>query len=195
MTEAIINAVSETEQAEAISVLTLAFSTDPMSRWSLPDPVKYLKLFPSVARAFGGTGHSVNAWYIAEDCSGAAMWLPPGMEGDGETLERIFMENAPQEIMGDLPSLFEQMTAFHPTEPHWYLPMIGVDPARQGKGTGSALMKAALTKVDDDGLIAYLESSNEKNIPLYERHGFEVIGRIQSGSSPVLYPMLRKASK
>jgi hypothetical protein len=28
----------------------------------------------------------------------------------------------------------------------------------------------------------------------YERHGFEIAGRIQSGSSPVLTPMLRPAS-
>nr|WP_257785612.1 GNAT family N-acetyltransferase [Pedobacter steynii] len=70
------------------------------------------------------------------------------------------------------------MDKFHPTEPHWYLPMIGVDPAHQGAGVGSALM---------------IESSNPKNISLYKRHGFEVIGTIQSGNSPVLRPMLRKA--
>jgi ribosomal protein S18 acetylase RimI-like enzyme len=54
-------------------------------------------------------------------------------------------------------------------------------------------MTEALKAVDRDGLIAYLESSNPKNISLYQRHGFEVIGEIQSGSSPVLRPMLRKA--
>ena len=89
--------------------------------------------------------------------------------------------------------IFEQMEKFHPTEPHWYLPMIGVDPAHQGAGTGAALMTEALKAVDRDGVIAYLESSNPKNITLYQRHGFEVIGEIQSGSSPVLRPMLRKA--
>lgn len=89
-------------------------------------------------------------------------------------------------------SIIEQMEKFHPTEPHWYLPMIGVDPAHQGAGTGAALMTEALRNVDSSGLIAYLESSNPRNIPLYQRHGFEVIGEIQSGSSPVLRPMLRK---
>jgi ribosomal protein S18 acetylase RimI-like enzyme len=89
--------------------------------------------------------------------------------------------------------IFEQMEKFHPTEPHWYLPMIGVDPAHQGAGIGSALMMEALKAVDRDGIIAYLESSNPRNIPLYQRYGFEVIGEIQSGSSPVLRPMLRRA--
>ena len=29
--------------------------------------------------------------------------------------------------------------------------------------------------------MAYLESSNPRNIPLYERHGFEALGEIQVG--------------
>ncbi len=71
--------------------------------------------------------------------------------------------------------------------------MIGVDPARQGGGIASALLAESLRAIDREGAIAYLESSNPRNIPLYERHGFEVIGEIQSGSSPGARPMLRKA--
>lgn len=118
---------------------------------------------------------------------------PPGVEPDEESLMRLLDENAPHDIKDDMPGIFEQMEKFHPTEPHWYLPLIGVDPVYQGAGLGSALMTEALKAVDRDGLIAYLESSNPRNISLYEHHGFEVIGEIQSGSSPVLRPMLRRA--
>lgn len=71
--------------------------------------------------------------------------------------------------------------------------MIGADPSRQGQGLGSALLKEGLKRCDADGVIAYLESSNPKNIPLYERYGFEVIGVIQPGDFPPFYPMLRPA--
>jgi ribosomal protein S18 acetylase RimI-like enzyme len=67
-----------------------------------------------------------------------------------------------------------------------------VDPTRQGKGYGSALLEHALALCDRDGKLAYLESSNPANIPLYERHGFEVAGTIQAGSSPPFWPMVRK---
>ncbi|WP_373696803.1 GNAT family N-acetyltransferase [Microvirga yunnanensis] len=80
-----------------------------------------------------------------------------------------------------------------PDEPHWYLPLIGVNPAQQGKGYGSALLKHALRLCDEDGTLAYLESSNPKNIPLYQRHGFQVLGTIQVGNSPPITPMLRRA--
>jgi ribosomal protein S18 acetylase RimI-like enzyme len=71
--------------------------------------------------------------------------------------------------------------------------MIGVDPVRQGRGLGSALLKHGLGQCDAQGLPAYLESSNPKNVPLYERHGFEVMGLIQPADFPPLYPMLRVA--
>lgn len=181
------------DEAGAIGALTLAFSTDPMARWSLPDPAKYLATFPSIARAFGGSAFERGTAYIANGISGAALWLPPGIGSDEESLMRLLDENTGGDIKEHMPGIFEQMEKFHPTGPHWYLLMIGVDPAHQGAGVGSALMTEALKAVDRDGLIAYLESSNPKNISLYERHGFEVIGEIQSGSSPVLRPMLRRA--
>jgi GNAT superfamily N-acetyltransferase len=68
----------------------------------------------------------------------------------------------------------------------------GVDPAHQGKGLGGVLMRHATDICDRDGVLAYLESSNLRNVPLYERHGFEILGTIQAGSSPVITPMLRK---
>lgn len=181
------------EEAGAIDALILAFSTDPMARWSLPDARKYLAAFPSIARAFGGSAFARGTSYIADGFTGTALWLPPGVGPDEETLLRVLNENAGDDIKEDMPRIFEQMQKFHPTEPHWYLPMIGVDPAHQGAGVGSALMTEALKAVDRDGLIAYLESSNPKNVSLYERHGFEIIGEIQSGNSPVVRPMLRRA--
>jgi hypothetical protein len=53
-------------------------------------------------------------------------------------------------------------------------------------------MKHALVPCDLDHKLAYLEASNPKNIPLYERHGFELLGVIQVGTSPPIFPMLRK---
>lgn len=181
------------DQAGVFGVLTLAFSVDPMARWSLPEPARYLATFSLITKAFGGSAFERGTAYIADGFTGAALWLPPGTESDEASLKRLFDENTNDDIKDDMQRIFEEMKKFHPTEPHWYLPMIGVDPMRQGAGIGSALMTEALKAVDRDQSIAYLESSNPRNISLYQRHGFEVIGEIQYGSSPVLRPMLRKA--
>ena len=86
---------------------------------------------------------------------------------------------------------FGEMASYRPEGDCWYLPLIGVDPAHQGRGLGSMMLKHALNIIDEKGLPAFLESSNPANISLYERHGFEVVGRIQVGSSPAVHPMHR----
>jgi len=190
-----VRAVLNNDQTSVIDILTLAFTADPMARWSFSDPVNYLATFPSLAKAFGGRAFEKGTAYIADGHAGAALWLPPGVSSDEESLKEIFEKATSEDIKEDMQAIFEQMEKFHPSQPHWYLPMIGVDPVCRGIGIGSALMTEALKAVDRDGLIAYLESSNPKNVPLYQRYGFEVIAEIQSGSSPILRPMLRKARR
>jgi ribosomal protein S18 acetylase RimI-like enzyme len=143
-------------------------------------------------KAFGGNAFTHGSAYYVEGHAGAALWLPPDVRPDEEALSALLKGTGAAEIQKDLASVFEQMSGYHPKEPHWYLPLIGVDPFQQGKGHGSSLMKHALIPCDRDRTVAYLESSNPKNLPLYERHGFEVLGTIQVGTSPPIFPMLRK---
>jgi GNAT superfamily N-acetyltransferase len=99
----------------------------------------------------------------------------------------------PQDEQEERFAFMGQMGEYHPAYEHWYLPLIGVDPPQRGNGLGSALLRHALERADRDHLPAYLEATSPKNKPLYERHGFEEIGVIQFGSSPPMWPMLRKA--
>jgi GNAT superfamily N-acetyltransferase len=85
--------------------------------------------------------------------------------------------------------------SYHTREPHWYLPILGVDPLQYGKGLGSFLMQYAAPLFDPENVVACLELSNAKNILFYKRHGFELLGTIQVGGSPSIYPMLRKPRK
>lgn len=183
---------TESDGAPAIDVVVLAFSSDPAARWTWPHPQEYLRHFPGFVRAFGGNAFSHRSAYYIDGYAGAALWLPPGVHPDEEALMTIMQRTVAERVQKDASALMEQMGRYHPSEPHWYLPLIGVDPCQQGKGYGAALMQPALALCDRDRKLAYLESSNPRNIPLYERHGFEVLGTIQVGSSPPIRPMLRK---
>jgi ribosomal protein S18 acetylase RimI-like enzyme len=187
-----VRAAGEAEQQAVIDVITLAFGTDPMARWAYPNPHTYLVVMPETIKAFGGNGFAHGAVHLVDGGRAAAMWLPPGVQPDSERLEALTTQHAPPERQADMGQVFEQMGRFHPEEPCWYLPLIGVDPACQGRGYGSALLRHALARVDRDRAPAYLESSNPRNVPLYERHGFEILGSIQAGSSPTIVPMLRR---
>ena len=86
------------------------------------------------------------------------------------------------------------MEAAHPSEEHWYLAILGTDPARQGNGVGRSLIAAVTDRCDTTGVGAYLESSKASNVPYYERFGFVVTGEIQVADSPILYAMWRDPS-
>jgi GNAT superfamily N-acetyltransferase len=190
-----VRAAADKDRETVIGVITLAFASDPMARWAYPDPAAYLAVMPQVAAAFGGNGFPHGAAHLIEGGMGAAMWLPPGVEPDVERLAALTDAHVPKERISDMMQVFEQMDRCHPANPCWYLPLIGVDPAYQGRGCGSALLRYALERCDREGMPAYLESSNPRNVPLYLRHGFEIVGNIQAGSSPPMVPMLRLPNK
>jgi len=182
----------ESDEAGVIDALKLAFVADPATRWVWPDPQKYLSHFPSFVRAFGGKAFAHKSAHYVGNYYGAALWLPPNVHPDSDVLITLLQDTASEEAQKDGPEVFEKMSSFHPNEPHWYLPLLGVDPFHHDKGVGSKLMVHALTVIDKDNTSAYLESSNPTNIPFYKRHGFELLGTIQVNTFPPIFPMLRK---
>jgi ribosomal protein S18 acetylase RimI-like enzyme len=192
MTRATIQSATTADEAAVIVVLTLAFSTDPVARWQYPNPQQYLTHFPPFVRAFGGNAFAHGSAYYVEGYAGAALWLPPGVQPDEDTLMSLIQNTVGEGERRELFAVFEQMGSYHPQEPYWYLPLIGLEALHQGHGYGAALMAHALASCDRNQTLAYLESTNPRNISLYQRHGFEVLGTIQVGTSPPLFPMLRK---
>jgi ribosomal protein S18 acetylase RimI-like enzyme len=187
-----VRTLTTDDENAAIATIALAFAADPMTRWTWPNPDQYLAAMPRMARAFGGRAFAHGSALATVDFAGVALWLPTGVGPDKAGLSEVMQSTVSPSRLKEGAEIFEQMAAYHPREPHWYLPLIGVDPAHQGKGVGDALMAHALERCDREQALAYLESTNPRNASLYLRHGFEPIGTIQAGSSPLLVPMLRK---
>lgn len=192
MTIPIVKTAIESDEANIIDALKLAFVADPATRWVWPEPQKYLSHFSSFAKAFGGKAFAYQSAHYVGNYSGAALWLPPNVHPDVDQLIALLQSSGSDEAKNDGPEVFEKMNSYHPNEPHWYLPLLGVDPLHHGQGLGSALIQHAIVMCDRDNKLAYLESSNPTNISLYERHGFELLGTIQVKTSPHIFPMLRK---
>jgi ribosomal protein S18 acetylase RimI-like enzyme len=187
-----VRTMTEDDEASAIATVALAFVADPATRWTWPQPRQYLDAMPTFVHAFASGAFAHGGAFCTNGYAGVALWLPPGVRPDNERMGALMESTASPSARAAAPALFEQMATYHPHEPHWYLPLIGVDPACQGRGLGDALMTFATERCDGDGFPAYLESSNPRNIPLYRRHGFEALGTVQVGSSPPIVPMLRR---
>jgi GNAT superfamily N-acetyltransferase len=193
MSQLTVSPIAEDDQARALDTLVLAFAADPVERWLYPQPDSYLRSFPPFLVAFGGRAFAEQTAWKLGDCSAVALWLPPGAEPDGDALVAHLTGTVAPDQHDVMFSVLGQMEEAHPAYPHWYLPWLGVDPAAQGRGFGTQLMRPALATVDDSHLPAYLETPNPRTIPFYERLGFEVTGQAQAGSCPPITCMLRPA--
>lgn len=187
-----IKAASSQDLDCCVDAIVLAFSKDPCVRWMYSDPHQYLENMPYFVRLFAGRAFTSGTAHYIDRFAGVALWLPPGVQPDEEKLVSLIKRSVAPSQHENVFAFIEQMAAYHPSEPHYHLPMIGVDSIWQGQGYGSMLLKHALVTCNYQKLPLYLESTNPKNVPLYKRHGFEVIGTIQVETSPPCFPMLRQ---
>jgi ribosomal protein S18 acetylase RimI-like enzyme len=188
-----VEVVGMADRGVALNTIVAAFAADPLLRWIMPKADTYLTFAGAAFDNFGGAAFAAGSAYQAADFAGVALWIPPGHDDEeiDANVANLLAQAVDPERLQEVGSVLSAMQSYHPDTPCWYLPLIGVDPYHQGRGLGAELMKYALARCDEQGLPAYLESSNPANISLYERHGFEVIGRIQEQSSPLVHPMLR----
>ncbi|MEU6483609.1 GNAT family N-acetyltransferase [Streptomyces sp. NPDC046887] len=173
--------------------LALAFDDDPMMRWFFPDgATRQDRLGRYFATLF--TGQYAQHGVCERTGSAVAFWVAPeGQEKavpDAETIRRL------QEILGDRVEVFraavETAAAHAYGEPHWYLALLGADPAAQGQGHGAALLRSGLAKADAAGLPVCLESSKPANLPFYEHFGFAIRGEVRLGEDgPTVWAMVR----
>ena len=179
-------------EANAIATLTLAFASDPAARWCWPASADFLVGFPQFVRALGGRAFASQGGFEVADGAGVALWLPPGVEPDEADLIDLVQRRVHASLQNEVFELIQQMGQHHPQFPHWYLPFVGVEPLHQSRGLGAVVLQPILERCDREGLPAYLESSNARNIPFYERLGFRSVGAMQAGTSPEIVPMLRE---
>lgn len=110
-----------------------------------------------------------------------SVWMGPG--GFPWTLTRK-LRAAPHllRVMAASPRRFATFARYganaeaaHPTDPQWYLVVLGVRPTAQGRGLGTVLVDAGLALADRDGAACRLETSDPANTAFYERFGFTVV--------------------
>src|SRR5690348_15649210 len=182
--------------AEPLSqTLARAFADDPLTSHLLPNPATRGEKLPRMFRLLFKLGLPYNACYVTSGYEAATLWRPPG---GWHVHLKDYILNAP-ELLGifggnvfGVMGTMDRVEKLHPQKPHWYLQTIGTDPAKQGKGFGSLIMRDMLAKADAARMPCYLESSKDTNIPIYKSFGFEVTGEIRIPNGPTLWPMWRE---
>ncbi len=171
---------------EASAVLARAFQDDPAWVWLLPDPQRRAGLLPWLFEVgFGVTAADV--WTTEGAVCGVARWLPPGRAAMRVAPTIRALLSTPlrlREATGRFLAYgraVENLRARVAPGPHWYLAGIGVNPADQGRGIGSALLRPGIEGAERARLPAVLLTNSERNLSFYRRHGFEVVAE---GATP-----------
>ena len=187
---------------QAAQDLADAFVTDPHISWIVRGDrhcdAARLKFFQFI---LAGSALPDGEVRRPEAGGAAAVWIPSETLGDQSLIDEIkllplLLSVTGLSRFGRLAALRAAMDKHHPMDrPHSYLWFIGVAPQAQGLGIGSRLLKAGLDRLDAEGRAAFLETSTERNVALYRRHGFEIIADYKpSPTGPQTYGMWRNAN-
>ncbi|MBA3652867.1 MAG: GNAT family N-acetyltransferase [Actinobacteria bacterium] len=194
-----VRKATEADVTQLGVTLARAFQDDPAFSWAAPDAARRERAGPRyfellLRRTYLPKGEV----YVAGDGAAAALWAPPEKwqvsTAASLPLFPVMLRACGRHLSRAL-RMLSSMEATHKTqtEPHYYLPFIGTDPASQGKGFGTALVADMVARCDAEGVPAYLEATSTQNQALYHRHGFVPLEELHwVGGGPPWWPMWRK---
>lgn len=189
------------ETSDAMHLAARAFAEDPLFRYVYPNPSRRVTGFAREHAAY--VRHYYRPYGLCEVAehsgvlAGLALWLPPGAEPPAW---RDLMTLPTLARTVGLRRLWTVMRAYRafddalPTPPYWYLGLLAVAPEAQGRGVGSALVRAGLARADRDGVPVFLETGTRDNVAFYQRLGFEVTDEIDVPGGPMHWGMRREVT-
>ena len=186
---AVIRTATTADIPALSATLARAFHDDPVATYALPSDRRRPRQLGRFYTERLRTLVPEELVFCDDERRVAALWAPPDKWHTplGELLRvRTFSWRSPLFLVGGM-----QVERRHPTEPHYYLAILGADPSAQGTGLGSRVLAPMLDRCDTEGVPAYLESSKERNLDFYARHGFRVTDDMRLPLGPPMWFMWR----
>jgi GNAT superfamily N-acetyltransferase len=176
-------------------VLAEAFGELPPSRWLIADPAARQQVFPGYFRLCLEHAMASGVVHTTPDRGAAALWIPAGQDAAGPPAgyaARLAAATAPW--TGRFLAFDAALDRRNPAgAPYHHLAILGVRPGLQGRGAGTALLRAYHQVLDHQGARAYLEAASLRTRRIYLRHGYTDHGRpIHLPNGPLMYPMWRE---
>ncbi|MFW9989452.1 MAG: GNAT family N-acetyltransferase [Candidatus Odinarchaeota archaeon] len=176
--------LTEDHVKKASEVLSRAFYDNPGFIFTIPDDserkekLKYIFEYIIRYDVLYGEVYSPSA-----DLEGIAGWIPfeyiyKTYEAKVKSGGKKVVEELGIEFYKRTKKIEEYTDLIHKRNApfkHWYLAPLGVEPELQGKGYAGILLKAMFARVEKENLPIYLETNTDKNISIYENHGFEIL--------------------
>lgn len=175
----------EKSQVPAASeLLSRAFYDDPLFSSFIPDPLQRKKKLHYLLETIVQYSVTYGEVYATSpNFEGVSVWLPSdrvdmtlwrGLRSGGLSIIIHLGVRSTINQLNDSDFICS-VHKRHIDSPHWYLYLLGVDPALRGQGYASKLVKPVLVRTERKGMACWLDNTNENNLPLYQHYGFRVI--------------------
>ncbi|MEI6648942.1 MAG: GNAT family N-acetyltransferase [Actinomycetes bacterium] len=178
-----------------VEIFTSAFFDDPLWGPVFPDRTRRVQQATAFWRLFTTSAIRYPWTFLTEHGESAAMWIPAdGIDltsAEEESFENFLIEIGDHPIAKNILAIMDQFAKARPTEPHFYLSLLGTLQSFRGQGLGMALLRENLGRIDAQGAPAYLESTNALNNARYESVGFRPHGSFTIPSGLVVTTMWR----
>ena len=184
-------ALGDARFGEVAALIGRAFQDDPLFVHGCPDPSARARWLPwsflwSITKGelFGqvlGTAGDLTGVAIAVGPSGSDLDRLVAAVERARAPRRAALAAGEAETFGRYDDAVG--AAFEPADaalhlavagPHWYVDVVAVEPARQGRGVGTALLDAVHGRADADGVPTVLLTYQSTNLPFYRRLGYGV---------------------
>jgi GNAT superfamily N-acetyltransferase len=194
--ESAIRAARAADRSAVVAMLTRTFATDPAMRWFFPDDATWA----TRAETFFGFLFDVRVdggeAMVTEALTSASLWNPPGGNRLGvDAVGKRWRHEVEGRIAGDearrLAVYDENLLPSHPSEPYWYLGVLGTDPSHRGRGLGAAVVRPILARADAERRRCFVDTSFARNVPFYERLGFVVTVELDLPGGPRMWGLTR----
>lgn len=193
-----VRRITEADFEAVTDLLMRAFDDDPwMNFVAKQDARRRERMRTWLRRGFTRKTFPYGETYMTLGCEGVALWIPPHGQSGG-WMDEVEFRVTLARVSGirrvhAVAEAARLIGAHEPTARHMELRLLAVEPALQGHGVASRLIRPMLQACDAQALPTSLLCTKEANVALYTHFGFTVSAEIEVPSGPSLWEMWRPA--
>lgn len=174
-----------TDKKQVVNILTNSFADNKSVNYIIKQDKRKLQRLKALMEYSFDICYRHGDIFLSDNRQGCALILIP--ERRQTTLQSILLDiklvittigfgNISKAIKRE-----SRIKAIHPKGSIYYLWFIGVNTDVRNKGIGSSLLREVIQEGQNKGRTICLETSTLKNIPWYEKHGFNIYKELDFG--------------